>query len=592
MTQSAPRAPRIARLGSALLLLPALAACAGQGTVRSAAPAAPVTVGIVALNDFHGALEAPKTAVLVADPQGGTRPVPAGGAAFLASAVDSLRAQYAHHVTVAAGDLTGASQIASSLFLDEPAIGVLNRIGLDFNAVGNHEFDQGTDELLRKQNGGCAQHTARKPCQIEPFAGAKFRYLAASTFKADGSTLFPATALRSFGKGRRAVRVGFIGLTLKGTPDLVSPEGIRGLTFGDEATAINAAVPRLRQAGADAVVVMIHQGGYTSGTPDPGGCENLTGAILPILGQLGPGVDVVVSGHTHWSYVCDYGKIDPARPILLTSAGVSGQLVTDIALDIDPGAGKVVARRARNVIVQSDPYVSPRGPVTEATDRPRFAARADVAAYVGKYAEAAKVYSLRPVGKLAGPVARGPSGGIGNQGGSLGNLIADAQLGATTGAGAQIALMNPFGIRAPLNPAADGTLTFGEIYATQPFNNALLTQSLTGAELKAVLEQGFDDNGPMQVLSPSAGFAFRFDLARAMGSRVVSMTLNGLPIDPAASYRVTTNSFLAGGGDSFSLLNRQRDAVIGMSDLEALEAWLKAAPARAVPAEERTGAAR
>ena len=447
---SAPfRALRFARLVPASLL-PLLAACAGQGGVRNAAP---VTVGIVAINDFHGAIEPPKTAVLTADPKGGTRPVPAGGAAFLASAVESLQAKYPNHVTVAAGDLTGASQIASSLFLDEPAIGVLNRMRLDFNAVGNHEFDSGTEELLRKQNGGCAQHTARKPCQIEPFSGARFRYLSASTFKADGSTLFPATAMRSFGKGRGKVQVGFIGLTLKGTTDLVSPEGIRGLTFGDEADAINLAVPKLRKAGADAVVVMIHQGGYTSGMPDPGGCENLTGEILPILKRLNPGVDVVVSGHTHWSYVCDFGQIDPARPILLTSAGVYGQLVTDITLEIDPRAGQVVAKRARNVIVQSDPYVSPRGPVTEASDLPRFAARADIAAYVAIYAEAAKAYSLRAVGKLSGPAARGPSGGIANQGGSLGNLIADAQLAATAGAGAQIAFMNPFGIRTPLNPA-------------------------------------------------------------------------------------------------------------------------------------------
>lgn len=585
------RASRLTRLLPAVALLPLLAACAGQGGVRSSAADAPVTVGIVALNDFHGALEAPKSAVTVPDPKGGTRPVPAGGAAFLASAVDSVRAKYPHHVTVAAGDLTGASQIASSLFLDEPAVGVLNRIGLDFNAVGNHEFDQGTQELLRKQNGGCAQHTSRKPCQIEQFKGAKFRYLSASTFRADGSTLFPATALRSFGKGRRKVEVGFIGLALKGTPDLVTPEGIRGLTFGDEAEAINAAVPRLRRAGADAVVVMIHQGGYTSGSPDPGGCENLTGEILPILKRLDPGVDVVVSGHTHWSYVCDYGKLDPARPMLLTSAGVYGQLLTDITLEIDPRAGKVVARRARNVVVQSDPYVSPRGPVNEVADLPRFAARADVAAYVGQYAEAAKAYSLRPVGKLSGPAVRAAVGGLNNQGGSLGNLIADAQLAASAGAGAQIAFMNPFGIRTALNPAADGTLTFGDIYACQPFNNTLITQTMTGAELKAVLEQGFDETGPLQVLSPSAGFAFRFDLSRPVGSRVVEMTLNGQPVDPTASYRITTNSFLANGGDSFGLFARQRDAVTGMSDLDALEAWLKAAPPRQVPGEVRASPA-
>ena len=573
-----------------LALLPLAAACAQSSTMHSTGGGSgTVTVGIIALNDFHGALEPPRTAVLMPAPAeaDGVRPVPAGGAAFLASAVDSIRARYPHSATVAAGDLIGASQITSSLFLDEPAIGVLNRIGLDFNAVGNHEFDNGTEELLRKQNGGCAQHTARKPCQVEQFSGARFRYLSASTRRPDGTTLFPATGIKTFGKGRQVVRVGFIGLTLKDTPNLVSPDGIKGLSFGDEAEAINAQVPRLRAAGADAVVVMIHEGGFTSGTPNPSGCESLTGPIKAILDRLDPGVDVVVSGHTHWSYVCDYGAINPKQPILLTSAGVYGQLVTDITLEIDPAASRVVAKRARNVVVQSDPYQSPRGFVDEAKDLPRFAARPDVAEYVGKYSEAAKAYALRPVGKLAGLVDRAPSAGIPNQGGPEGNLIADAQLAATAGAGAQIAFMNPFGIRKSIAPEVDGTVTFGSIYAAQPFNNTLITQSLTGAELKAVLEQGFDESGPNQVLTPSAGFSYTIDLARPVGERVVAMTLNGQPIDPTATYRITTNSFLAGGGDSFSLFNRQRDAVVGIPDIDALEAWLKAVPPRPVPSEDR-----
>lgn len=587
MIQTRQHVRRFARFLPALLL-PVLAACATSGGVQSAGSARTVTVGIIGLNDFHGTLEPPRTAVLVpADAENGVKPVPAGGAAFLASAVDSVRGQYRYSITVAAGDMTGASQISSSLFLDEPAVGVLNRIGLDFTAVGNHEFDSGTDELLRKQSGGCAQFTAQKPCQVEPFGGAKFRYLAASTRRSDGTTLFPATATKTFGKGRRAVKVGFIGLTLKDTRSLVSPEGVKGLTFGDEADVINAEVPRLRAAGADVVIVLIHQGGYTSGKPNPSGCESLTGPIKSILDRLGPGVDVVVSGHTHWSYVCDYATINPRQPILLTSAGVSGQLITDITLEVDPVAGRVVSKRARNVIVQSDPYQSPRGFVDEAKELPRFAARPDVAEYVGKYREAAKAYALRPAGRLAGPVDRAPSAGFPNQGGPEGNLIADAQLAATSGAGAQIAFMNPFGIRKPIAPEAGSSVNFGAIYAAQPFNNTLITQSLTGAELKAVLEQGFDADGPQQVLTPSAGFSYSIDLSKPIGERVVAMSLNGVPIDPAATYRVTTNSFLAGGGDSFSLFTRQRDAVVGGSDIDALEAWLKAVPPRAVPSEDR-----
>lgn len=559
------------------LVLPLLAACAGQAAPRSPAPLAPVTVGIVAINDFHGALEPPRQAVSAPDGKGGTVQVPAGGAAWLASAVDTVKARHPNHLVVSAGDLISASQLSSSLYLDEPAIGVANRIGLDFNAVGNHEFDRGRTELLRMQNGGCQQNTPRQPCAVEQFGGAKFAFLSASTRTESGKTLFPASAIRTFGKGRARVKVGIIGLTLKGTPELVAPGGIKGLTFGDEADAINALVPRLKAKGADAVVVLIHQGGSQASGGNPGGCDGLTGEIRPILDRLDPRVDLVVSGHTHKAYVCDYAVLNPAHPLLLTSAGVYGELVTDIELEIDPGANRVVARRASNVIVQSQGYTGSRGAVEPSALYPQFAPRSDVAAYVGTYVEAASTYARRPVGALAGPA----SGRV------LGNLIADAQLAATRSAGAQIALMNPFGIRAALVPAADGAVTFGDIYAVQPFNNVLVTQSLTGAQLKAVLEQGFDAQGPEQVLAVSAGFSFRYDRSRPVGERIVAMTLDGQPIDPAATYRVTSNNFLAQGGDSFTALAAQREATIGMSDLDALEAWLKVSPARAVTDEQR-----
>ena len=574
-----------------VLLSFALAACAAPMASRqTAAPepvtVGPVTVGIVAINDFHGALEPPRLSVSAPDGKGGAVSVPSGGAAWLASAIDSVRAKYPNNVVVSAGDLISASQFASSIHLDEPAIGVMNRIGLEFNAVGNHEFDQSRAELLRKQTGGCEKYTTREPCQVEKFKGAKFRFLSASTYTEDGSTLFPASGLKSFGSGAAKVTVGFIGLTLKDTRNLVSPDGIRGLTFGDEADAINAAVPRLKQQGADAIVVLIHQGGMTTGQGNPNGCDGLSGAILPILARLDPRVDVVVSGHTHWAYVCDYGAVDPARPILLTSAGVYGGLVTDITLSIDPATDHVVAKRAHNVIVQSPGYTSGRGTVANTELYPRFAPRGDIAAYVKLYTDSARAFAERPAGQLAGPATK-PAGIGSNTGGALGNLIADAQLAATRKAGAQIALMNPFGIRAPLEPAADGTLTFSQLFRAQPFTNTLITQSMTGAELKAVLEQCFDENGPEQVLSVSAGFTFRFDRNRPVGERIVAMSLNGQPIDPALTYRVTTNNFLAGGGDSFSGFTAQRDAVIGMIDIDALEAWLQADPPRSAPNEQR-----
>jgi len=464
---------------------------------------------------------------------------------------------------------------------------VMNRIGLDFNATGNHEFDRGQDELMRMQTGGCAQHTARKPCQVEPFKGAQFKFLAANTIKPDGSTLFPGTAIRSFGKGRNKVDIGLIGLTLQGTGELVSPEGIKGLTFANEAATINAAVPRLRAAGADAIVVVIHEGVRTKGTPDPQGCEGASGALGAIVNQLDGG-DVVVSGHTHWAYICEWPGKNPARPILMTSAGVFGTLVTEINLEIDPRDSRVVSRSARNVIVQSEAYRPAVDRVSPNTDRfPRFSPRADIADYVAKYAEAARQFALRPAGRIGGEAVRGGDGS--STGGTLGSLIADAQLAATTGAGAQIAFMNPFGIRAPwrLAPGENGALTFGDLYKIQPFNNVLMTQTLTGAQLRRVLEQNFDGIGPNQALSPSRGFAYSFDLSRPVGSRIVSMTLDGKPIDDAATYRVTTSDFLAYGGDTYSELSKGTDRVIGITDLAALEAWLQAIPARPVPQEDR-----
>jgi 5'-nucleotidase len=558
----------------ARLTLPLMIACAGPAALQGAAPAPrTVTVGILAINDFHGSIEPPKLSVLAPDGKGGAAQVPAGGAAWLASAVKILRGQYANSATVTAGDLISASQLASSIYLDEPTIGVANRIGVDFSAVGNHEFDRGRQELLRMQRGGCKQYTARKPCQVERFTGAKFKFLAASTITESGKPLFPAFGLKSYGQGERKVTVGFIGLTLKGTTDLVSPGGIKGLTFRDEAKTINALVPQLKAKGADAVVVLIHQGGQQDKPTDPNSCSGFAGDITPILDQLDARVDVVVSGHTHRAYVCDYGAINPAHPVLLTSAGNYGTMLTDIALEIDPAANRVVAKRARNLIVQSQAYTGSRGPVPLNPYYPVYAPDKAVASYVAQYVDAAKAFAQRPAGRLAAPAA----------GAVLGQLIADAQLDATKAAGAQIALMNPFGVRAPIVPAADGSVKFGDIYAAQPFNNTLVTQSFSGAELKAVLEQGFDENGPYQALIPSAGLTYGYDMSRPVGDRVVDLRFNGQPIDPATTYRITTNSFLAQGGDSFTLLARQKDGVIGVSDLDALEAWLKGAERRTVP---------
>lgn len=586
MTNTGITRRRIAFTGIAALSA-LLSACAApravEGLASASPPPAPVEVAVLAFNDFHGNLEPPRQSVGMPDGHGGTAQIPAGGVAWLASALDSLRARHANTLTVAAGDLISASPLASSLYLDEPSIEVLGRLGLDYTAVGNHEFDRGTKELLRMQTGGCEKFTAREPCQLERFAGARFHYLAASTLTASGTPLFPASAIKTFGSGDRQVKVGVIGLTLKGTPTLVNPSGVADVTFADEADTINAEVPRLKAQGADAVVVLIHQGGRATGAPDPNGCAGFDGEILPILRRLSPGVDVVVSGHTHADYICEMPTSDPARPVLLTSAGLYGKELTEITLTIDPAAHRVVTRSARNLIVQSQPFTSAKGPVALSPLAMQYAPRADIAAYVQRYVDASKVFATRPVGKLSGPAGKGENA----TGGPLGNLIADAQLAATRSAGAQVALMNPFGIRAAIVPAPDGTVTFNDIYLAQPFGSALITETLTGAQIKALLEQGFDDVGPEQALAPSAGLAYRIDRHAAVGSRITGITLGGKPLDPSASYRVTTNGFLALGGDGFTVFKAGRDAVTGPTDIEALEAYFHSAPRLDVPVEER-----
>lgn len=561
----------------------ALGACATVPATESAPRA--VTVQILGLNDFHGALQPPNQSVFFANDEGEVERAPAGGAAYLADALETLREGQANTMTVGAGDMTGASQLASALFLDEPTVTVLSRIGLEFNAVGNHEFDRGWRELKRLQEGGCEKLAKRDPCQLEEFEGASFSYLAANVTMPDGSTLFPATALKRFGSGDSEVTIGLIGLTLKGTDKIVSPAGIQGIAFGDEVPAINRSVEALDAQGADAIVVLIHQGIKTMALPDPQGCDAPQDALIPILEAMDPRVDVVISGHTHWSYICNWPSKQEGHTFLLTSAGLFGELVTDITLEIDPIGGEVTAKSARNVIVQSQPYRSSTRDVPLNEKLPRFEPDPEIASYVALYSDAAKEFTQRPVGKISGTAEKG-SGAQSNMGKALGRLIADAQLAATQDSGAQIAFMNPFGIRNPLNPAQDGSLTYGDLAATQPFNNELVTQSFTGAQIKRLLEQQFEGEDPEQFLAPSKGFAFTFDRSRPLGQRITAISLNGVPIDPDRTYRVTTNSFIANGGDSFSVLTEGKDKVITGTDIDALEAYIRSVEVRAVPTDD------
>lgn len=512
---------------------------------------APVELTILALNDFHGYLQPPPGGVRISDPADRTKKiaVPAGGAEHLATLVRQRREGKRHSIFVAAGDLIGASPFLSALFHDEPTIEALSIMGLDLASVGNHEFDEGAAELRRMQNGGC--HPTDGCKGPHPFLGAKFKYLAASTFeKSTGKTFFPAYEVRKFG----GVPVAFIGLTLKATPLVVNPTGVTGLEFRDEADTVNALIPEIRAHGIEAIVVLIHEGGFPTG--DYNECPGISGPIVGIVNRLDKAVDIVVSGHTHQPYVC---TIDGR---LVTSADKYGTILTEIDVKLDPTTRDIVGARAGNTIVRTETL-------------PKDAEQTKLIAAYGEYA---KPIAARPAGKITGSLLRDP-----NSAGEsvLGDIVADAQLAATAGeanGGAVIAITNPGGIRNSILEVGDGTVTYADVFASQPFRNQLVTMTLTGSQLKAALEQQWTAPSFPRILQVSKGFSFTFDATRPVGERVPieSILLHGAPIDPNASYRVTVNDFLASGGDGFSTFKAGTDRRTGVYDVDALDAYFKA----------------
>ena len=557
--------------------------CAAPGVAPLAErDAGTLRVKLIAFNDFHGNLEAPGATIrapargLTGDTAGLDVAVPAGGAARFATLVKNLRAMNRNNAVVSSGDMIGASPLVSALFLDEPTIEVMNLIGVDFSSVGNHEFDRGVAELKRKQTGGCDRFVdALEPCRAgHRFAGAKFQYLAANVIdKATGQAIFPAYGIKSF----EGIKVGFIGLTLKGTDQIVDPAGIRSVQFKDEASTINARASELRSQGVNAIVVLIHEGGYTKGRLNDKTCPGLSGDILPILDRLDPSIDVVASAHTHQPYVCMY------RGLLLTSAASYGRLVTDIDLEIDRGTGRVVGKTAINRIVTGEAYgnvaVQPAYTVLD-TDPV-------IAAHVEKYVRDVAPFANRKVGSAQATLSR-TEDAAGQS--PLGNIIADADLAATRGAGARIAFLNPGSVRAPIEYGGDGGVTYGALFRAQPFGNNLVTMTLTGREIKALLEQQWlPSRQQAQMLQVSRGFSYAYDLNRPIGSRVLpeSMRLEGKPIVPGDHYRVTVNSFMASGGDGFTALIDGREKITGIIDVDAAETYFNTSSPIAPPPSGR-----
>jgi 2',3'-cyclic-nucleotide 2'-phosphodiesterase (5'-nucleotidase family) len=567
-------------------------------------PPKPVDLQILSFNDYHGHLQPPTGSDGVVTTGPGTT-APAGGVEYLTTHLRELRAGHRNSLTVAAGDLVGGSPFLSGLFKDEPSIESMNTLGLDVSSVGNHEFDEGVPELLRMQYGGC--HPTEGCFDADGYSGADFDYLAANVayrsgvrtprvpghpeygwwgkIASTGRTILPPSEIKLV----QGIPVGFIGMTLEGTPELVAQAGIRDVEFKDEVATANLAARDLRRLGVKSIVVLLHEGGLPpSGAAYDFRCATggggLSGPIIDIAKNLDPSIDLVVTGHTHQAYTCDIP--DPAgQDRWVTSAQSFGRVITETNLKLDP--------RTRDVVRSSV------APVQHAVTRD-VAPAADQTATIAKWNALAAPLANRVVGSITADITRGGVNGSRRDVESpLGDLIADAQLAATEPNGAVLALMNPGGVRADLTYASstagegDGNVTYGEAFTVQPFGNLLVTLTLTGAQIEQALEQQWvtqtDGSVRFLHLGVSAGFAYSWSASAPVGNRVdpASITLNGTPIDPNASYRVTVNSFLADGGDGFAAFTLGTDRTGGGVDLDAFTAYLGANAPVAPPAGNR-----
>ena len=627
-----PIALNMARLSAVALALLA-AGCSQLGGPAGPAPGseatAPFTVKILALNDFHGNLESPGTfgqnnAVPTAN-----RPA-VGGADYLAAYVARYKALNPLNVVVGAGDFIGASPLVSALFFDEPAVETLNQIGVEFTSVGNHEFDKGATELRRPQRGGCktsAAGTEPNSCKGHgskvrgTFDGAHYQWLSANVVdKATGRTLLAPYGIKRF----NGVPVAFIGMTLQGTPGLVTPTGVAGLAFNDEAATVNALVPELRKQGIEAIVVLVHQGGFGNGRADINGCVgDLAGSdIAPIVAGLDDAVDLVVSAHTHAAYNCSATTVDDGitprptglpnrvgRKVPVTSASAFGRILTDIDVVIDPRTRDITAVRPTNRLVDR----------TDPAAQSWVAAHPEVRDIVAAYKADASPLAAQVIATIQAPLTNsvGPAGNM-----AAGELIADTELQATQPAalgGAVMAFMNSGGVRNPgfVNPAGTypHSLSYGDAFTVQPFGNSLVTMTLTTQQIKDVLEQQFPGclgQGNQRIMQVSNGLKISWRATNPVCQKIVDVSftpmnlqatpavatapterlvIGGVVQDPGRTWRVTVNNFMASGGDGYTVFNAGQNRLGGAQDLDALVAYLAAYKSPAAPYDPGAAAA-
>ncbi len=587
MSRSTRRIAGVALAGAcvAALAAPALAAPAAGPDTGKAPGKTQFDIQLLSFNDFHGNLEAPSgssgritidhfyTDVDDIDGDGNRTEqinfVNAGGVEYLATELAQARKGHPYSLTVAAGDIVGASPLLSAAFHDEPTVESMNKLGLDVTSVGNHEFDEGYKELQRLAHGGCIDdgdgQNNQNSCPDGEFGGADFDMLAANVVETStGKTILPAYTVKKF----NGAKIGFIGMTLEGTPSIVTASGVAGLTFKDEAETANALVPELKAQGVNAIIVLLHEGA----APTQGGksfdwaCQNggsISGALVDINAHLDPAIDMVVSGHTHQPYVCTLP--DPAgTPRLVTSASSFGRLYTDTTVTYDRRTSDIVrptmADSTNNIVdrtVPKDPAQS---------------------ALIAKYKTLVASIANKVLGQVAGTSVSRTANAAGES--PLGDLIADAQLADPStipsgGTAPVISFMNAGGIRADLVENAAGDVTYEAAFTVQPFNNYLVSMDLTGQQIIDVLNQQFinSSGAPARpyVLATSAGLTYTHNR-----STVSNVLLNGAPLDPSAKYRIVTNNFLSDGGDGFPAFRNGTGKYFGGLDIDAFANYLAA----------------
>lgn len=518
------------------------------------------TVTVLGVNDLHGNLEPTSFAgIMVPDPKDPTKQVrlTTGGIEVIGGYLDAERAANKNVVFVGNGDLIGASPVVSSLLRDEPTVLALSKLGMKVSSLGNHEFDQGVKELQRMQNGGCDSNDTSKACKFQtPYPGASFKFLAANVVdKASGKTVFPAYQIENVG----GAKIAFVGAVTTTTPTIVSPDGVAGVSFLPEAESINRVIPELKAQNVDAIIALIHEGGTAKEGYDKLNCSTLSGPIVDIVNKLDPAVSAVMSGHTHQGYNC----VVNGRPVI--QGDFYGHLLQRLDMVIDKTQHKVTSIRATNVVM----------------DTRNTTKNAEMTALLARAKQLTDAVKQTPIGTLASATISRTNNDAGES--ALGDVIADSQLAATKDKGAVIAFMNPGGIRADLNATAAGnTATFGDLYAVQPFGNTLVVMDLMGAQIKELLEQQFENPsaGQNRILQVSQGFTYSYDSTAPKGNKVdaASIKLNGAALDPAKTYRVTMNSFLATGGDNFAVFKNGTNVLQlpNLVDVEAFSAYLKA----------------